>query len=355
MREEIPGGEIMLKLIKEIANKPRVSGTKRNLEVSDIIIKKLKNLDYEVIEQKFPFVGWENVQKPKLKINNKEVKCLPVIWTSSGNVKGKLVKTPNIKTFEAYEWHRWKIIGKNKVQGYIISRPDMVWLQLIDKKSKKPYFMVNTNICKKLIKKNNYFVEGNVKSKFMKNKSIKNIITKNNEKNKIVISCHYDSFYSAPGANDNASGVASVLELAERHKGNKKLQFILFDAEEWNKYGSYSYVRSLSGNQLKNIKLLINIDSVGSKIGKTYIIASKKFNPIIKKALKKSKEKAEITNQLRPPFDFWPFAKKGVKIIHLASFPYNYFHTPYDTYDKLSEKNLKKTVKIVDNIINALR
>ena len=49
----------------------------------------------------------------------------------------------------------------------------------------------------------------------------------------------------------------------------------MFDAEEWNKYGSYSYVRSLNKIQLKNIKALINIDSVGSKIGKPYIIASK--------------------------------------------------------------------------------
>ena len=87
-----------------------------------------------------------------------------------------------------------------------------------------------------------------------------------NGKNKIIICCHYDSFYLSPGANDNASGVAAVLELAKKHKNNKKLQFIFFDAEEWNKYGSYSYVRSLRKNQLKNIKVLINIDSVGSKM-----------------------------------------------------------------------------------------
>lgn len=319
-----------------------------------ILIKKLKSLNYEVKEQKFPFVGWKNVQKPKLKINGKNVKCLPVVWTGSGKVKGKLVKTSNIKTFEAYPWHRWKILDKNKAKGYIISREDMIWMQLIDKKSKKPYFMVDTDVCKKLNKGNSFYADGNVKSKFIKNLSIKNIITKNNEKNKIVICCHYDSFYEAPGANDNASGVASVLELAKKHQNNKKLQFIMFDAEEWNKYGSYSYVKSLNKNQLKSIKLLINIDSTGSKIGKPYIIASKKFNKLIKRALKSSKEKAEILNKLRPPFDFWPFAKKSVGIIHFGSSPYNHFHKPSDTYDKLSEGNIKKVVKIIDNILDIL-
>ena len=79
-----------------------------------------------------------------------------------------------------------------------------------------------------------------------------------------------------------------------------------------------------------------------------------KFNKVIKKALKSSKEKIIISNQLRPPFDFWPFAKKGVPIIHFGSSPYHYFHEPSDTIGKLSEENMKKVVKIVDNILDVL-
>ena len=70
----------MLNLIKQISNKPRVAGTKRNHEIANILIKKFKKLNYKIIEQKFPFIGWENIQKPKLKINGKDVKCLPVVW-----------------------------------------------------------------------------------------------------------------------------------------------------------------------------------------------------------------------------------------------------------------------------------
>lgn len=344
----------MLNIIKQISKKPRVAGTKQLDEINNFLTKKLKSLGYKVKIQKVPFTGWENIQKPKLKINGKDVKCLPVVWTDSGEVKGKLIKTPNIKTFEAYEWHRWKIVCDKKVKGYIISRPDMVWGQLIDNKSKKPYFMVYPDICKKLLKGNNFYVEGSVKNKFLKNQSIKNILTRNNEKNKIIICCHYDSFNNSPGANDNASGVAVLIELAKINKNNKKLQFILFDAEEWNKYGSYSYVRSLNKSQLKNIKALINIDSVGSKIGKPYIIASKKFNETIKKALKSSKEKVMVSNELREPFDFWPFAKKGIPIIHFGNSPYHHFHEPSDTTDKLSEKNMEKVVRIISNILEIL-
>ena len=51
----------------------------------------------------------------------------------------------------------------------------------------------------------------------------------------IIVSCHIDSRPGTPGANDNASGCAVVLELARTLKGTKhfpEIKFILFGAEE---------------------------------------------------------------------------------------------------------------------------
>ena len=275
---------------------------------------------------------------------------MPLIWSGSGKVKGRLRFIGKFKTFEAYEWFRWAIIDKNKTVGYVISRPDIVWLQLVDNKSKLPYFMVYPGVCKRLKKNCNVEVTGSVKNRFIKGLKIQNIITKNNCKNKIIICAHYDSILDSPGANDNASGVAALLELAERFKDNKRLQFILFDAEEWNKSGSYAYVRN---NQLKKIKAVINLDMIGA--GNPYIICSKEFNPIVKKSILNIKnKKIKISNDIRPPFDYWPFYKKKIQMIHFGAAPYKYCHDPKDTIDKLSLKPIKEIIKIIENIVEEL-
>ena len=342
----------MLNLIKNLSKKPRIAGSKRNKEVCNFLSKRLKNSGYGIRIQKISFTGWENIKKPLLKINNKKIKVLPLIWSGSGKVKGKLKFVGKFKTFEAYEWFRWAIVDKNKTKGYIISRPDMVWLQPVDGKSQLLWFMVYPDVCKKLKEDCNVEVKGFVKNKFIKGLKIQNIMTKNNNKNKIIICAHYDSMFYAPGANDNASGVAALLELAKKFKDNKKIQFILFDAEEWNKSGSYAYVRSLNKTELKKIKAVVNIDMVGS--GTPFIICSKKYNKIIKKIKNKVNKKIKTTNRIRAPFDYWPFHKKKVTIIHFGAAPYKYCHHPNDTIDKISLKPIKQVIKIIENIVKEI-
>jgi len=332
----------MLKLIKEISKKPRIAGD--NLKTTNLLKKELNKLGYKTEIKTYKFTGWKNTQKPKLKINNKNVKVLPLIWSGSGKVKGKLKFVGKFKTFEAYEWFRWAIVDKGKTKAYIVSRPDIVWMQLVDNKSKLPYFMVYPDVCKQLKEDCNVLVEGSVKNKFIKNLKIRNIITKN--KSKIVICAHYDSMLDSPGANDNASGVAALLELAKKHKN---AQYILFDAEEWNKSGSYAYVKTLNKQKLKQIKALINLDMIGS--GKPFIICSKKLNKIINQSKNKN---TEVINDIRAPFDYWPFYKKGVPIIHFGASPYDYCHDPKDTIDKISLKPIEKVINMTSSIMNRL-
>lgn len=333
--------EIMLKLIKELSSKPRVAGTNQCDKVRDLLVKKLKDMDYKSKIQKHPFTGWNLIEKPKLKLNGKSVKVLPVLWSGSGKIKGVLKITSRIKTFEAYEWIRYKIVDKGKIKGYILTRPDVIWLQLVDKKSKLPYFMIYPEDYKKIEGLKDIKVEASVKSKFIKNKKIYNITTQN--KSGIILCAHYDSILGAPGANDNASGVSALMEIA---KSNKDIKYILFSAEEWNKYGSYCYVRSLKKSQLKKIKLLINIDMIGH--GKPYCICSRELEKNLRKILPKS---IQIITKPRPPFDYWPFYKKGVKIIHFGASPYDYCHSPKDTIDKIQISPIKKIVKYVEDII----
>jgi Zn-dependent M28 family amino/carboxypeptidase len=89
----------------------------------------------------------------------------------------------------------------------------------------------------------------------------------------ILISAHYDSRMQdinqtnarAPGADDNASGVAAVLELARilsevNLKSN--IQFVLFSGEEQGQWGSTAYVNYLQTNNTK-LDLVMNLDMIG--------------------------------------------------------------------------------------------
>lgn len=115
---------------------------------------------------------------------------------------------------------------------------------------------------------NTSFNETEKWTKHKKEKRIgKNVvgILKGKSDKKIIISSHYDSV-SGPGANDDASGVGVMLELARilaTEKHNKTIVFIAFDAEEHKLAGSKYYVANLNAEDVNNTLGVLNLDSVG--------------------------------------------------------------------------------------------
>ncbi|MFZ0567888.1 MAG: M20/M25/M40 family metallo-hydrolase, partial [Nitrososphaeraceae archaeon] len=112
-----------------------------------------------------------------------------------------------------------------------------------------------------------------------KSYGLKNIIcdqgsTSVDDKNHhILISAHYDSRMGdinqsnarAPGADDNASGVAAVLELARvlsKVDLKNNIQFVLFSGEEQGQWGSVAYVKHQQTNSTK-LDLVLNLDMIG--------------------------------------------------------------------------------------------
>ena len=82
----------------------------------------------------------------------------------------------------------------------------------------------------------------------------------------IILSAHYDSV-NGPGANDNATGVAVLLELARNFHADKlppgvSLGFVAFGAEEAGFLGSKAYLQRHQP-ELANCELLFNIDQIG--------------------------------------------------------------------------------------------
>jgi alkaline phosphatase isozyme conversion protein len=81
----------------------------------------------------------------------------------------------------------------------------------------------------------------------------------------IIVGTHYDSVSVGEGADDNASGVAVILEVARRIKDQQTpytIRFVLFGAEEVGMQGSQYYVDQMTAEQIQNTIAMINLDSV---------------------------------------------------------------------------------------------
>ncbi len=108
--------------------------------------------------------------------------------------------------------------------------------------------------------------------------NLKNVIsTKEGNDNIFILICaHYDTILKnntkdavsrAPGANDNASGVSAILEIARilyhQPQMNYGIQFVLFSGEEQGLLGSEHYAQYVKENGIQIFRL-INLDMIGN-------------------------------------------------------------------------------------------
>ncbi len=170
----------------------------------------------------------------------------------------------------------------------------------------------------------------------------------------IIFSAHYDHLGMMgsavfPGANDNASGVSMLLSLAQYYSENKpkyNLLFIGFGAEEVGLKGSYNYVNNPTIDMDK-IKLVVNLDIVGTGSEGIAIVNAKEQEKHVKKLIsinnkKKFFSKVKIRGQA-PNSDHYWFSDKGIPAIFIYTLGGGKaYHDVYDlsqtlTLDKYSE------------------
>ena len=85
----------------------------------------------------------------------------------------------------------------------------------------------------------------------------------------VVIGAHLDSVPEGPGINDNGSGSAGILEIAEVYAAQQrtprnKLRFMWYGAEEIGLIGSTKYVEGLTQDEKDDILAMLNFDMIGS-------------------------------------------------------------------------------------------
>lgn len=191
----------------------------------------------------------------------------------------------------------------------------------------------------------------------------------------IVIGAHYDHIgrgaYGSrspgsrlihPGADDNASGTAALLELArlfEGRRAGRSLLFVGFSAEEVGLIGSKYFVENPPVS-LSKIKAMINLDMVGRLRSNQLTVGgvgtSAAFGPIIQAVDEQSPLK--VTQAWKDgiaPSDCLPFVQKGIPILFFFTGMHADQHRVSDTPDKINYAGQAQVVDFAAAAIEQLR
>ena len=192
--------------------------------------------------------------------------------------------------------------------------------------------------------------------------SIKNVIAKRgHEKPQIILLAHYDSRLLAdndsdptkqglpvPGANDGASGVAVLLELARTLPNDSVPVWLVFvDAEDNGRIPGWDWIlgsRAFAGSLTDRPKAVVLVDMIGD--ADLNIYREKTSDQTLTDQIWQSANELGYADQFinADKFamidDHSPFLDKGFHAIDIIDFDYPYWHTVSDTADKVSPASL---------------
>ncbi|USK87472.1 M28 family peptidase (plasmid) [Peribacillus asahii] len=173
----------------------------------------------------------------------------------------------------------------------------------------------------------------------------------------VLVGAHHDSVEGAPGANDDASGTATVLELARVFANaptDTDVRFVTFGAEENGLLGSYEFVERMTEKDYDRTVGMFQMDMVGSKDAGPLIMytADGKKNIVTDLGASAGARLSE-TGEATPygwegRSDHVPFSEIGLPaalFIHAPVEPW--YHSPEDTLEKISLDKLKEVSNIV--------
>jgi len=142
----------------------------------------------------------------------------------------------------------------------------------------------------------------------------------------VMAGAHLDSVPEGPGLNDNGSGVAALLDVAERapagraRPGDARLRFAFWGAEELGLVGSRRHVQRLSPAQRRAIVAYLNLDMVGSPRARPAVYRAADGDVVagrLERLLRAGLERRGVEpreESLGGASDHAPFARAGIPV-----------------------------------------
>ncbi|HEV3145319.1 MAG TPA: M20/M25/M40 family metallo-hydrolase [Gemmataceae bacterium] len=177
----------------------------------------------------------------------------------------------------------------------------------------------------------------------------------------ILLTAHFDHLGKRgaklyAGADDDASGVAMLLEVAERfalqkHKPKRTIVFVAFDQEETGLLGS-THFAAHTPLELKNLKAFLTADMIGRSMAGVmdeYVFVlgsenSKQMRELLEENPPKPGLKAGRvgTDIIGTRSDYGPFRDRKVPFLFFSTGMHQDYHQPSDTPEKIDFEKLKR-------------
>ncbi len=208
----------------------------------------------------------------------------------------------------------------------------------------------------------------------------------------VIVGAHYDSVFGSPGANDNASGAAALLALAEslrEFKPERTLRFVAFTNEEppyfrnASEMGSWVYAKMCRAEK-QDIVGVISLETMGyfsdkegsqnypppldqiypSKGNFIGFVANQRSKRLLKTVMDSFKESCPVPAEgdafpeelpgvgWSDHWSFWQEGYEGIMVTDTALFRYPYYHKANDTPDKLA---FPVFAKVVEGLVKPVR
>ena len=374
--------------IKELSNEPRVAGMESELKSSMFLTEQLELYGYKVEVQPFEFDTYFYPETVSLTVNdfNGSLSPAPFKFSVTGNITGELIDVKNGRQSDYNE-----IDAEGKI--VLVAASDISFSEIVLYATEAGATAVIVYFTKDLshegwaLDNNHKYIpaltlsnkEGTALNDFMnKNDSIKvhltidgAAVTKGKSQNVIVtkkpstysdatddiviIGAHYDSVNESPGASDNASGTAVLLEVARIIKDSpsqSEIRFIFFGSEEIGLKGSESYVNKMTKDEIKRTVAMFNLDMVGSADAGilTMFTVDGTLNAATQLGNKANEDLFSDTLSVKhtESSDHSSFHYAGIPSVLFSHFPLEeWYHSPNDTIDKMSNERLENITKVI--------
>ena len=191
----------------------------------------------------------------------------------------------------------------------------------------------------------------------------------------ILVGAHYDHVgygsrrnsngpigYIHNGADDNASGVATLLEMIDAltrtgWQPRRTILFAFWDGEEINLLGSRHWVRQPTV-PLKDVRLAVNIDMIGRMTGGRLEVAGTRTAAGLRKVFSSPRLPADkwidFTWQYEENSDHWPFYEASIPSMLIHTGLHKDYHRPSDDIEKLNIAGMREaTAYLLDVVCRA--
>ncbi len=209
-----------------------------------------------------------------------------------------------------------------------------------------------------------------------KGTSATNIIAKAGQGPVMIVGAHYDTRRQADqetdpnkrrepvmGANDGASGVAVLLELAQslnRQRLTNEVWLTFFDAEDNGGLDGWDFIagsRYLAEKLTIQPKGVIVVDMIGDSDQQLY--RERNSNRDLQDRVWSIANQLGYSKWFIPQYkhsmidDHTPFLEKGIPALDIIDFDYQYWHTTQDTADKVSPDSLERVGRVLKVLLES--